>query len=72
MVLLYASEWDTEEAAQQYFAAYRVSMQKKWKKMTVATDSPGAVTGEGDDGRFELRRDGAIVTSVEGLPPAIN
>ena len=58
VVLLYASEWDTEEAAQQYFAAYRTSMQKKWKKMTVATDSPGAVTGEGDDGRFELRRIG--------------
>jgi hypothetical protein len=49
-----------------------MSMQKKWKKMTVATDSPSTVTGEGDDGRFELRRSGTIVSSVEGLPPAIN
>ena len=72
VVLLYASEWDTEEAARQYFAAYRAAMRKKWKKMTTATDSPSALTGEGDDGRFELRRAGAIVTSVEGLPPAIN
>ena len=72
IVLLYVSEWDTDEAARQYFAVYRVSMQRKWKKMTVATDSPDALTGEGDDGRFELRRAGAIVTSVEGLPPAIN
>lgn len=72
VVLLYASEWDTDEAAQMYFAAYRMSMQKKWKKMTVATDSPSTVTGEGDDGRFELRRSGTIVSSVEGLPPAIN
>jgi hypothetical protein len=40
--------------------------------MTVATESGDAVTGTGDDGRFELRRQGAIVTSMEGLPPAIN
>jgi IrrE N-terminal-like domain len=72
VVLLYVSEWDTEEAARQYFEAYRVAMQRKWKKMTVAADSAGALTGEGDDGRFELRRTGATVTSVEGLPPAIN
>ena len=35
----------------------------------VATD---LVTGTGDDGRFELRRTGAVVTSVEGLGPAVN
>ncbi len=40
--------------------------------MSVATESDEAVTGAGDDGRFELRRKGAIVTSVEGLPPAID
>jgi hypothetical protein len=72
VALLYASEWDTDEAARQYFAVYRVSMQKKWKKMTVATDSRDALAGEGDDGRFELRRAGAVVTSVEGLPSEIN
>jgi IrrE N-terminal-like domain len=62
LVLLYAVEWDTEDAARQYFAAYRALLAKKWKHMSVA----------GDDGRFELRRKGAIVTSVEGLPPAID
>lgn len=72
VVLFYAAEWDTEEAARQYFAVYRVSMQRKWKKMTLATDFPDAITGEGDDGRFETRRTGATVTSVEGLAPAIN
>jgi IrrE N-terminal-like domain len=72
VALLYASEWDSDDAARQYFAAYRASMQKKWKKMAVATDSPDALTGEGDDGRFELRRAGAIVTSMEGLPSEIN
>ncbi|MGD0777466.1 MAG: hypothetical protein ABSC05_32125 [Candidatus Solibacter sp.] len=72
IVLLYAVEWDSEDAARQYFAAYRTQLSKKWKQMTVATESAEAVTGTGDDGRFELRRQGTIVTSMEGLPPAIN
>ena len=48
------------------------SSRKKWKQMTVATETADAVTGTGDDGRFELRRKGATVTSMEGLPPAID
>jgi hypothetical protein len=72
VVLLYAAEWDSEDAARQYFAAYRVQLSKKWKQMTVATETEDAVTGTGDDGRFELRRKGAVVTSMEGLPPAID
>jgi hypothetical protein len=72
IVLLYAVEWDTEDAARQYFDAYRAQLSKKWKQMTVATQSTDAVTGTGDDGRFELRRLGAVVTSMEGLPPALD
>ena len=72
LVLLYAVEWDNEDAARQYFAAYRALLAKKWKHMSVATQADDAVTGTGDDGRFELRRKGAVVTSVEGLPPAID
>jgi len=72
VVLLYAAEWDSEAAARQYFAAYRMMMQKKWKKMTVASESADALDGTGDDGWFELRRKGATVTSVEGLDPAIH
>jgi hypothetical protein len=67
VVLLYAAEWDTEDAAREYFSAYRKQMQQKWKKFDVTSDKPDAVDGLGDDGRFELRRKGAIVTSVEGL-----
>jgi hypothetical protein len=72
VVLLYAVEWDSEDAARKYFAAYREILGKKWKKMSVETESADVVTGTGDDGRFELRRKGAVVTSVEGLPPAID
>jgi hypothetical protein len=72
VVLLYAAEWDSEESARRYFAAYREVLEKKWKKMSVASESADSVTGSGDDGRFELRLKGAIVTSVEGLDAAIN
>lgn len=72
VVLLYSTEWDSEESARRYFSAYREIMHKKWKSMTVTAEDADSVTGTGDDGRFELRRKGAIVTSVEGLEPAIH
>ncbi len=70
VVLLYTVEWDSEQAARDYFAVYRQAMAKKWKTMQVASENPDCLMGTGDDGRFELRRKGATVTSVEGLPPA--
>jgi hypothetical protein len=72
VVLLYAVEWDSEDSAIRYFAAYREVLKKKWKRLSVNSDSDDAVTGSGDDGRFELRRIGATVTSMEGLEPAVN
>lgn len=72
VVLLYSAEWDSEDSARQYFDAYRQVLQKKWKKMAVDSEGADAVAGSGDDGRFELRRNRAIVTSVEGLDPAIH
>lgn len=72
VVLEYAVEWDNEENARNYFNAYREVMQKKWKKMTVTSEQPEALLGAGDDGKFELRRKGKIVTSVEGLDPTLN
>jgi hypothetical protein len=72
VVLRYSVEWDSEESARLYFAAYQEILRKKWKKITFQPESPDAVTGEGDDGRFELQRKGAVVTSVEGLDPALH
>ena len=72
MVLLYASEWDSEESARLYFAAYRDGLRQKWKHLSVVSETVDSVTGRGDDGRFELRRQGATVTSVEGLAPEID
>ncbi len=72
VVLLYSVEWDDEAVAERYFKAYQAVLAKKWKKLTVTSEAAGRVDGTGDDGRFELRRKGAIVTSVEGLGPAID
>jgi hypothetical protein len=71
-VLLYAVEWDTEENAQRYFAVYREALQKKWKQLTVRSETADSATGSGDEGGFRLRRAGAVVTSVEGLPPGVD
>ena len=68
VVLLYASQWDQPEIARRYFEAYRRVLSKKWKKMTITSETADFLAGAGDDGRFELRRDGTVVTSVEGLP----
>jgi len=69
VVLLYAVEWDDEASAQSYFAFYRQVLARKWKRMNVEEETADRVSGTGDDGRFQLRRAGAIVTSVEGLRP---
>ena len=53
-------------------AFYKEALGKKWKNIAIDAESADSVDGAGDDGRFELRRKGAIVTSVEGLPPEIH
>jgi uncharacterized protein DUF955 len=72
VVLLYASAWDSEETARRYFNSYRLMLAKKWKQMGISSETSDAITGTGDDGRFVLRREGVVVTSIEGLPPGIN
>jgi len=69
VVLLYAVEWDSADAARRYFEAYGEVLRKKWKKLDIASRTEAGVTGSGDDGRFEVRCDGKLVTSVEGLAP---
>jgi hypothetical protein len=66
-VLLYTVEWDSEETARRYFAFYKQALGKKWNEFTLRAETADSADGTGDDGRFELRRDGATVTSVEGL-----
>ncbi len=70
VVLIYASEWDSEDSARRFFGAYRQTLQKKWKKLVIDSETPDRITGIGDDGRFVVERKGALVTSMEGMDPA--
>ena len=66
-VLSYASQWDSPQAAQAYFALYQRVLKGKWKKMEVTSATATEVNGTGDSGRFTVRITGASVQSVEGL-----
>ena len=66
-VLAHSSEWDSPEAARTFFELYQRVLRGKWKKLEIATSSPGEVTGAGDDGRFSLRLEGVTVQSIEGI-----
>ncbi len=70
LVLAYASQWDTPKAARRFFGLYRRILEGKWKRMTVAEDTPERLTGEGDDGRFVVELRGTVVSSLEGTGPA--
>jgi len=66
-VLSYASDWDSPEAAKDFFACYQRVLKGKWKTMDATTGNPGRLSGRGDDGYFVVRLSDSRVTSVEGL-----
>jgi hypothetical protein len=66
-VLEYASQWDSEGQASNFFAAYGKILHAKWKRCAIAIDGPSALAGTGDNGYFVTRLAGNTVTSVEGL-----
>jgi hypothetical protein len=59
--------WESPEAAEEFLAAYRRVLEGKWTSFVLSADSPGRLTGRGDDGFFLLRRDGPYVYCFEGL-----
>jgi hypothetical protein len=66
-VLAYTSEWDSPDAAREYFGLYQRVLKGKWKTMEVTSQSAEEVSGAGDNGRFQLRLSGSLVQSIEGL-----
>jgi len=65
--LVQASVWQTEEAAREFFEAYRKVLEGKWGRFELAEERPERVAGRGDDGFFLLRRSGSHVYCFEGL-----
>ena len=74
LVLAYASEWDSAEAARKFFGLYQRVLKGKWKTFQVDSETANTVAGRGDDGYFLLRLDGPRVSSLEGAaaPPSVN
>ena len=66
-VLSYAADWDSSESAREYFRLYQRVLRGKWKKMEISEKTEDQVKGTGDSGRFILRINGTLVSSVEGL-----
>lgn len=65
-VLGWSVEFAREDAARDYFTAYRKVMTKKWTQCRFTVEEPSRMEGEGDDGKFTVRRDGLVVTGLEG------
>jgi hypothetical protein len=66
-LLVYASEWDSPQAAQKFFSLYERVLQGKWKHMQVESRTSTEIKGTGDSGRFVVRIAGTGVQSIEGL-----
>jgi hypothetical protein len=67
-VLLYASEWESEARAAEFFQAYAEICKKKWRSVEVSSETGEELAGSSPEGGFRIRLDGNLVTSVEGLP----
>jgi hypothetical protein len=67
-IMLYASEWENESRAAEFFKAYVEVCRQKWSTVDVETQNAQGFTGTSGDGGFTIRVQGSVVTSVEGLP----
>ena len=67
MTLVYASEWASQDAAAQYFEAYRKILRGKWKSVEMTAESATRFSGKSEDGYFAVTLDGNTVLSKEGF-----
>jgi len=65
-VLVYASTWDSQESAREYFALYSKVLRGKWKTIEFETEAPSELAGHGDRGYFRTWLDGSTVNHIEG------
>jgi len=65
-VLVYASTWDSQESAREYFKLCRQVLHGKWKTVETESDTPSELAGHGDPGYFRIWLDGTTVNQIEG------
>ncbi|MCC7176035.1 MAG: hypothetical protein IT159_12630 [Bryobacterales bacterium] len=66
-VLAYSSEWMDDGAAREFFRLYRLVLKGKSPLFELLLDQEGRLAGRASDGYFEVRLNGATVTSLEGM-----
>ena len=66
-VLEYVSEWDSNDRAATFFAAYEKILRRKWKHCDGSTVTESTFAGTGDNGYFVTYLTGDKVSSIEGL-----
>jgi hypothetical protein len=67
-VLRYASEWENESRAAEFFKAYVEICKQKPSSLEIESETASEVAGKSGDGNVLIRLEGTIVSSVEGLP----
>ncbi len=66
-LLQYISQWDSNQNARNYFAAYEKVLHRKWQRCDPSIETETTFAGVADDGYFVARVNGDIVSSVEGI-----
>jgi hypothetical protein len=67
MMLVYAADWDSVDAAEQYFDDYQQVLRTKWKQIEVSTQDAKRFSGKSEDGYFSVALIGTRVLSQEGF-----
>ncbi len=65
--LVFATEWESEDAAIAFLNAYQSILEKKWQKMAAGEKDVTHLSGESEDGYFRVERKGKLVLSREGF-----
>jgi hypothetical protein len=71
LMLTYASDWDSVDAAEQYFDDYQKVLRAKWKKVEVSAQDSKRFSGKSEDGYFSVALIGTRVLSEEGFAEPI-
>ena len=67
-VLTYAVRWESADDAARFLDLYKMICKKKWNDVEFDTETDQEASGRANGGRFHLRCNGTVFTSVEGLP----
>jgi hypothetical protein len=70
-VLIYASEWSTEDTAREFLEVYRKCLGGKSKDMKLGQAGDDFFTGTTGGGHFRVTRSGRRVTSIENSPSPV-